>query len=175
MAVDTTMARMGPTGVSVDGTDLGGTVGPSAVVFRFSDAPLVFQQRGTEPIDLNRTGFGAMIRFGIGEVANLARLVVGFPGESVVTDGTKKRISLTGQVGMQAQRDAAYSAIVMKPYEGGVETTDANEWITAPRGFIKASGDFSVGLGEQTVLNCEAECLPDASNVRLILGDATAT
>ncbi len=173
---DTTMARMGPVAVVIAGTDMGGTVGPSAIGFRFTDAPLYFQQNGSEPIDMNRTGFGATLKWAFGEVADLDILVIGFPGEAVVTDGTKKRISMTGQIGMQAQRDSKWVKAVLKPYEAGAPTADANEWITAPRAFVKATGDYSVGLGEQMALSVEAECLPDTtnSNVRLIFGDETA-
>ena len=175
MAVTATNGRIGPAVVLKSGTDIGGTMGSVDVTLRVTDTPLKFDQLGTEPADLARVGFGAN--------AVLPRAEITMPawgdilvGETTVTSGTKKRISCTGVIGQMAQRDSLWSKYIVKPMKAGVADTDANEWITFPRGFGTPNTTLSFTVDGQRVVPVTVEGLPDtgASNVRVIFGDETA-
>lgn len=181
MAVAVGNGRVGPCGVFTGvsyATDLGGTKDPSVVGFSFDHQEITFEQTGTKAVDLVRTGFEAILKSSIGEVANRNALLLGFPGDEIVGDESSWKIELNGNIGQQALRDSLTTPVQLRPYAGGIPSTDPRTYITAPKGYFVVDGDaYAVGLGGQVKLGFQIRCLPDTgnNNVRLIIGDPDAT
>lgn len=160
-------------------TDVGGTVGKSTIKILKKEKDLVFEQNGTEPVDIVRVGSAAEVMVPIGEIT-LANLALALPGSTLVTDGgtpSKKKVVGNQGVGMQAVRDGKCVQLRVKPYVNGVPSTDANEWFTATLAY--PTGDISqdIGLDSQRSFQVTFRCLPDPnnSNVPYTFGDTTAT
>lgn len=162
--------------VEADATDIGGTLGTIEANLEANDVGLKMDQLGTSDADKVRVGFMANFVIPFAEITFDA-WALALPGDTVVTDTTKKRISINGNIGQQALRDSLTAKYVIKPMEAGVATTDANEWLTLPKGYAMANTSLSFTVDGQRVIPTTVEGLPDSSNsnVRVILGDETAT
>lgn len=118
----------------------------------------------------------AVVRLAEISPENLARAIA---NATVVTDGTtptKKKVLIRAIAGTKLSEYA--EKYVFKPIDPatGEPDTDANNWVTIPKGVAMGAVTLSFTKGEQRVIEMTIRCLPTSSSdpTTIIYGDATA-
>ncbi len=111
---------------------------------------------------------------------SLAQLERGIPNAVLITDSTtstKKKVLVRPVAGTKLSAVAA--KWVFKPIDPatGEVSTDANAWVTIPKGAVVGAVTRSFKKGEQQTLEITIRALPDPANdnATVIYGDVTAT
>ena len=172
MAVTVANGRLGPAIVEIDGVDMGGSFGSIQFSATVEEAEIKFDQLGTGPADIVRTGMRATLTIPWAE-ADLDKLASYMPGLSVIGAGPKK-INVTTGVGQQTLRDSLDVKVVVKPLLNPTTPVAAVDWITFPTAHLKADLEKSYTVDGQRVVNITAIALPDANALLYVLGDETA-
>lgn len=177
MAVTVANGRIGAAIVEIDSTDMGGTLGAIEFTATVEEAELFFDQLGTGPVDINRTGLRAqlVVPWAEEDIDKLASYLPGLSVEVDSVDSTKKKIEVTTGVGQQTLRDSLDVKVVLKPLVNPSTVADANEWLTFPTAHIQANLSQSYVVNGQRVRNITFIALPDAAALLYILGDETAS
>jgi hypothetical protein len=153
------------------GTDLGKTFGGVTVTVEETFAPLHTDQDGENPVDEYITGTMVTVEGSLADITieNLAKLFK----QSVVTDGTKKKVSITPNVGTSLLDGA--SVMVIKPYDGGSVSASPNDYITLLHTGLRANTSLTYNATDQRAIGFTATGFPDTTTgVIAVFGDTSA-
>lgn len=153
-----------------EGTDLGKTSGGVTVTLEETFAALNTDQDGENPVDEYITGTTITVEGSLAEVtlANVAKLFK----QSVQSDGSKEKVEIKTGVGTSMLGES--SVMILKPYDGGTVTGDANEWLTVHNAGFKASTSLNYNATDQRVLGFTATGYPDtATGIIATWGDTS--
>lgn len=145
-------------------TDLGKTLGGVTVAIEETTKTLNTDQDGTTPVDEFITGTTAKLT---GNLADITLANLAFMLKTTVVDA--KKVVVTPNTGYSLMDNGIY--IVLKPYVDGTPTTDAKQWITIPKGGIKATPNLEYANENQRVLKFEINGYPDDLNQVIVFGD----
>jgi len=166
--------KLGPVQITIGGNDMGKTEGGVTVALTESSVPLHTDQDGETPVDEIITGTSITVTGNLAEntldnIATLAKTSV----VSDASDPQKQKVEVGANVGYSLFANAV--EVVLKPYDGGVVSTNANDWLTIPKAGIKFNGNLQYDLKTQRVIGFTITGYPDANGVLAIFGDMTAT
>ena len=177
--VTTTASRMGAAvmfagagTVSDPAVSMGGTDGGINGTVETEHFEHKFDQTGTAPVDLTRTGFRARFEANFAEVT-LDNLVNSFPGDAITGSDPNRTVKLNGNVGQQALRDGLSERYTLIPQIAPDEyVTDSEEVLVIPVGYAMGNLSLPYGVTDHRVFSTTTEALPDTrdSNTRLIFG-----
>jgi hypothetical protein len=163
--------KLGPCYISFKGTDLGKTEGGVTVTLSNAFVELHTDQDGETPVDEQIVGTFIKVAGNLAEITieNMASIL----NETLVTDGTKKKVEIKPNVGTSLF--TAGGELIIKPYDAGIVSTDANEWITLHKAGMKATADLAFNRSDQRVIAFEAVGYPDSNGIIATYGDVTAS
>lgn len=152
------------------GTDLGKTFGGITVTVEESFAPIQTDQDGENPVDEYITGTMVTIEGSLAEITleNLAKMFK----QSVTTDGDKEKVEIKPNVGTSLLSES--DAMVIKPYDGGSVSNNANDYITLLHAGLRANTSLSFNSSDQRTIGFTATGFPDTSSgVIAVFGDTS--
>ncbi len=152
------------------GVDLGRTSGGITVSVEETFAPINTDQDGESPVDEFITGTQISVEGSLAEITleNLAKV----HKATVVTDGTKKKVDINPNVGTSLLSTA--DVMIIKPYDGGSVTADANSWITLYKAGMRANTNLNYNVSDQRVLAFTATGFPNTAGNIATFGDTSA-
>lgn len=150
--------------------DLGKTHGGVKLSISETYQTLHSDQSGKTPEGETITGTEVKITASLADITleNLAFITKSV----VIEDGTKKKVLVTPNTGTSLMDNA--KKIVIKPYEDGAPTTDANKWITLYKAGIRAAAELTYDEETQRVLAFEATGYANDDGLVACFGDDTA-
>lgn len=133
-------------------------------------ADVFLDETGTVPQDTFLLGGAAEITVNLGK-ASLDTLAALFPNTTQVGTGDSSRVEFRPAVGTSL-KDAA-DELTIKPYVGGVASTDKSDWVVAPLASPTGSSKWSYKKKDQLIFPVTFKCYPDANhnNRYLFMGD----
>ena len=142
-----------------EGTDLGKTSGGVTVTMEETFTSLNTDQDGENPVDEYITGTTLTVEGSLAEptLANVAKLFK----KTVQTDGDKEKVEVNTNVGTSMLDESG--VLILKPYDGGTVSGDANEWLTVHYAGFKASTSLNYNATDQRVLGFTATGYPDTA------------
>ena len=158
--------------VSSPATSMGGTDGGINGSVETEHFEHKFDQTGTAPVDLTRTGFRARFEAEFAEVT-LDNLVNSFPGDAVTGANPDRTVKLNGNIGQQALRDGLGDRYTLIPQIAPDEyVTDSEECLVIPVGYCMGNLALPYGVTDHRKFSTIIEALPDTSdsNTRIIFG-----
>lgn len=153
------------------GTNLGKTFGGVTVTVEESFAPIQTDQDGENPVDEFITGTMVTIEGSLAEITieNLAKMFK----QNITVDGTKKKVEIKPNVGTSLLAES--SVMVIKPYDGGSVSGDANDFITLLHAGLRANTSLTFNSSDQRTIGFTATGFPDTSTgVIAVFGDTSA-
>jgi hypothetical protein len=165
--------QLGPCNIEYPaGTDLGKTHGGVTITVEETFVPLNTDQDGENPVDEYLTGTMVTVEGSLAEITieNLAKLFK----QTVVTDGTKKKVSISPNVGTSLLAES--SVMIIKPYDGGSVSANANDFITLMHAGMRANTSLTYNATDQRTIGFTATGFPDTSTgIIAVFGDTSAT
>ena len=162
--------ELGPCQILYDNVDIGATEGGVTIKMAESSADLKTDQSGSEPIDTVGTGVAAVIECSLASI-DLTNFAFAHK-TTVVTDGNKQKVVIIPNVGMSLRDNA--KKLIVKPYVGGIVTTDANKWFTFPVAGIRADEELTYDVDTQRTIKVTFIAFMADTGEVAILGDETA-
>ena len=153
------------------GTDLGKTHGGVTVTVEEQFAPLHTDQDGENPVDEYITGTLVTVEGNLAEITleNMAKLFK----TTVITAETKKKVEIKPNVGTSLLAES--DVLIIKPYDGGTVSANANDWITLHHAGMRASTSLSYTTSDQRAIAFTATGFPDtATGLIATFGDTSA-
>jgi hypothetical protein len=152
-------------------TDLGKTLGGVELSINETFQQLKTDQDGEVPVDEYITGTVPVIT---GRLADISLSNLAFTLKTtVVTDTTKQKVEVIPHAGTSLMVNGV--KLVIKPYDAGVPTTNANRWITLPKAGIRVAAKLQYDNTNQRVIEFTATGYPDDDGNVLVFGDETAS
>lgn len=154
-----------------EGTDLGKTNGGVSVTIEETFAALNTDQNGENPVDEYITGTSVMVEGSLAEITldNISKIYK----QSKTTSGDKEKVEIKANVGTSMLSES--DVMIIKPYDGGTVTGNANDWITLHHAGLKATGtSLDYNATDQRVLAFQATGYPDtATGLIATFGDTS--
>ena len=126
----------------------------------------------SDPVDYIQTAVSVKITIGIADMDIKAQILAMCCKATVAVDGAKRKVVAYDQAGTRS----IGRKIIIKPYDGLLPSSNANDWFTIPNGKITDLSGTSLAYGLQTQQEIKVSfmAVPDSTGAKYIVGDETA-
>lgn len=164
--------NLGTCKISLDGTDMGLTIGGVEVEASTNTHPTQVDQFGETIVAEHITGRNVVVKCPLAETTleNMAKVL---PGATLITDGIdplKKKVEVKTGVGINLLTTA--KELVLHPI--ALPDADKSQDFVVPLAAAAGSINFAYKVNEERVYMAEFKGYPDADGVLFIYGDQTA-